>query len=262
VQPAENTATARPSWPSQTIVIPTYNEAERIEQTIDTVLEYLAAQPYDAELIVVNDGSTDDTLLRARARASDCSSVRVLDVPHAGKATAVRHGVAAARCDLIAFSDADLATPIGYLAVFRDRIAAGADVVIGSREGEGAVRIGEPLRRHIMGRVFNALVRILLLPGIQDTQCGFKMFTNHVAKELFAASRLYAGSESAPSGARVTAFDVELLTIARRRGHVIDIVPVAWTFGTNSKVSAVGDTMTNLRDVLTVKWNDLRGSYD
>ena len=247
--------------PSLSVVIPTYNESQRIDATIEAVLAYLEIQPYKSELLIVNDGSTDDTSVQARRWEKTSDRVRVIDIPHAGKAAAVRRGVGAARNDLIVFTDADLATPIEFLEPFRAAIAEGFDVVIGSREGAGADRIGEPQIRHVMGRVFNGLVRVLLLPDIQDTQCGFKMFTRQAATDLFRSSRLYVSDEET-SGARVTAFDVELLVIARRRRYAIEVIPVTWTFGANSKVSPVTDTVTNLTDVLKVKINDLRGLYD
>ena len=245
---------------SLSVVIPTYNEAQRIDTTIETVLAYLGNQQYPSELLIVNDGSTDDTSTRAGRWLKTSAQLRVIDIPHAGKASAVRKGVAEAKNDLIVFTDADLATPIAFLEPFRAAIADGHDVVIGSREGAGAHRIGEPALRHFMGRVFNGLVRALLLPGIQDTQCGFKMFTRQAATDLFRSSRLYAGDERA-TGARVTAFDVELLVIARRRKYAIEVIPVTWTFGENSKVSPVRDTITNFTDVLKVKLNDLRGLH-
>lgn len=248
--------------PSQSIVIPTYNESERIDQTIETAVTYLTTQPYESELLIVNDGSSDATSDRAHSWSEKWPMVRVIDIPHSGKAVAVRKGVQAASGDLIVFTDADLATPLDFIKPFRGAIASGYDVVIGSREGTGARRIGEPALRHVMGRVFNGLVRVTLLPGIQDTQCGFKMFTREAAADLFATSRLYPEDHEETTGPRVTAFDVELLVIAVRRGYAIKIVPVTWTFGENSKVSAVSDTLTNLRDVLTVKLNDLRGLYD
>ncbi|MGE3797964.1 MAG: glycosyltransferase [Thermomicrobiales bacterium] len=248
--------------PSQSIVIPTYNEAERIDQSIEAVLQYLGAQSYDAELLIVDDGSTDDTSDKVRRWQTCHPEVRLIDIPHAGKAAAVRSGVNAAKGDLIVFTDADLATPISFIGPFREAIADGFDVVIGSREGQGARRFGEPALRHVMGRVFNGLVRLLLLPGIQDTQCGFKMFTRQAATDLFTASRLYPPEQRETRGPRVTAFDVELLVIARRRRYAIRVIPVRWTFGEKSKVSPIADTITNLRDVLTVKLNDLRGLYD
>jgi hypothetical protein len=136
----------------------------------------------------------------------------------------------------------------------------GCDVAIGSREGAGARRIGEPLYRHLMGRAFNGLVRLLLVPGVHDTQCGFKMFRADVARDLMRRSRLYRDG-TAILGPRVTAFDVELLAIARQRGYRVCAAPVVWTYGAGSKVRPARDTWHNMRDVLNVWVNTKRGRY-
>jgi glycosyltransferase involved in cell wall biosynthesis len=242
-------------------VIPAYNEAGRIRQTLETAWVYLQGQPYHSELLVVDDGSPDDTSRIASDFAADHPGVRVLSIPHGGKAAAVRAGMLAATGDLIAFSDADLATPLNYLTDFRAATLAGDDIVIGSREGQGASRIDEPFYRHFMGRVFNLIVRILLLPGLQDTQCGFKLFRREAVRTILDKSRLYREGTAEVRGPRVTAFDVELLVVARRQGFRIRSISVAWTYGTQSKVNPVRDTLSNLSDVLLVKWNDLRGRY-
>jgi dolichyl-phosphate beta-glucosyltransferase len=249
------------STPSQSLVIPAYNEASRIRQTLETAWSYLQSQPYVSELLVVDDGSPDQTARIAAEFGSEHPGLRVLSIPHGGKAAAVRAGMLAATGDLIAFSDADLATPLSYLGDFRRAIAEGDDVVIGSREGQGASRIDEPFYRHLMGRVFNLIVRILLLPDLQDTQCGFKLFRREAARTVLEKSRLYCEATTEVRGPRVTAFDVELLVVARRQGYRIRAIPVAWTYGTQSKVNPVRDTLSNLTDVLRVKWNDLRGRY-
>jgi hypothetical protein len=133
-------------------------------------------------------------------------------------------------------------------------------VAIASREGIGAIRVGEPWYRHVMGRAFNGLVRLLLLPGIHDTQCGFKFFTREAIDQILPRCVLYRDA-SVVTVARVTAFDVELLYIARRLEFRIDVIPITWTYGTQSKVNAVTDTLQNLRDVLSVRWNGWRGRY-
>lgn len=249
-----------PEHPSLSLVIPAYNEAGRVAQTLQAAVDFLDSRPYRSEILLVDDGSSDGTRLAAEAFAAAHEGVRVISIPHGGKAVAVQAGVFAARGDEIAFSDADLATPLAYLDLFREEIAHGADLVIGSREGAGARRIGEPGHRHLMGRGFNLLVQGLLVPGISDTQCGFKMFRREAALAIFGASRLYA-PDQVVSGPRVTAFDVEVLVIARRLGYRIAVVPVVWTYGEQSKVSPARDTLNNLRDVLLVKWHDLRGAY-
>jgi hypothetical protein len=167
----------------------------------------------------------------------------------------------AATCEQIAFSDADLATPLTFLADLRAALAAGCDIAIGSREGAGARRIDEPPYRHLMGRVFNGLVRLLLVPGVHDTQCGFKLFRADVAADLLRRSRLYRDGLQTISGPRVTAFDAELLTIARLNGYRVCPMPVVWRYGEGSKVRPARDTWHNVRDVLDVWIAAKRGQY-
>lgn len=247
--------------PSLSLVIPAYNEAHRIEATLRQASDYLLVQNYNSELILVDDGSDDDTAAIATAFAETHPFVRVLTIPHGGKAAAVRAGMLSAIFDQIAFSDADLATPLSHLEDLRAAAANGCEVVIGSREGHGANRVGEPGYRHLMGRCFNLVVRLVALPGIDDTQCGFKLFQRTAADEIMRRARLYVAPGQQIRGPRVTAFDVELLVIARRLGYRICTVPVNWTYGTHSKVNPARDTWHNLRDVIRVRISDLRGEY-
>jgi glycosyltransferase involved in cell wall biosynthesis len=242
------------------LVIPAYNEAGRISDTLKTATAALDTLGERWELLLVDDGSTDRTIEIAQAFSRTNPNIRVARRPHRGKASAVAYGMSVAKGDLIVFSDADLATPLRYLKVFMDHARNGADVVIASREGTDANRIGEPEYRHVMGRVFNRMVQLLLLPGIEDTQCGFKLFTRTAAREVIHRTLLYRDQREV-TGARVTAFDVEMLVIARRLGYSIETIPVEWNYGTNSKVSPVRDSLQNGRDVLAIKWHDLRGRY-
>lgn len=246
---------------TQTVVVPAYNEAFRIEATLETILGYLERQPYQSEVLLVDDGSSDRTADNAERLVQTHPQLAVIRAPHGGKAAAVIRGLSVATGDLILFTDADLATPIDYLGAFRAKAIEGADVVIGSREGASAARIGEPAFRHLMGRGFNALVRTLVLPGIQDTQCGFKLFRSSARDAILPRLQLYGVDDNPIDVPKVTAFDVEMLVVARRLGLHIEVVPVTWTFGERSKVNPLGDTMTNLSDVLKVKWNLLRGNY-
>ena len=247
--------------PSLSLVIPAYNESARISATVREAVGWLRAQSFPSELIVVDDGSEDGTAEIAVGALAGIANARVLQIRHGGKAAAVRAGMFAAVGEQIAFSDADLATPLAYLSDLRAAVAEGCDVAIGTREGEHARRVGEPLYRHVMGRVFNALVRLLLVPGVDDTQCGFKLFRSQVALDLLERSRLYRGDGGAVSGPRVTAFDVELLAIARLRGYRVCSVPVVWTYGVGSKVRPARDTWHNVRDVLDVWIGVKRGLY-
>ena len=248
--------------PYLSIVIPAYNEARRLPATLDYILKYLDRQPYAAEVIVVDDGSTDDTATVARALHDPHHRIKVIENPHQGKGATVRKGMLAAAGEIVLFSDADLSTPIEEIERLLPWFEKGYDVVIGSREGQGARRYDEPFYRHLMGRVFNTLVRLLTVRGIQDTQCGFKAFRREVARDLFNRMRLYTDGSSEIKGPMVTAFDVEILYLAQRLGYRIREVPVEWHYSNETKVNPLRDSWRNLRDVLTVRWNALRGVYN
>lgn len=247
-----------PVSPYLSIVIPAYNEAQRLPQTLAQIGAYLAAQPYAAEVIVVDDGSADGTAAVAEASPG----VMALRCEHRGKGFAVRAGALAAQGDYVLLCDADLAVPIAEWPKLEDRLQSGYDLAIGSREGVGATREGEPWYRHVMGRVFNMVIAVVALRGINDTQCGFKAMPRRVAHELFRRVRIYADDAPVLQGAAVTAYDVELLFLARKGGYRIAEVPVRWHYGTETKVSPVRDSLRNLRDVLAVRLNDLRGRYN
>jgi len=181
--------------------------------------------------------------------------------PHRGKAYAVRTGILSSNGQYVLFMDADGATPIGEVEKLLPYLEGEYDVAIASREGAGAQRYDEPSYRHLMGRVFNFIVRSLAVPGIHDTQCGFKAFRRDAAQNLFANMKLYPEHAGPVQGAVVTAFDVEILFLARKWGYAIAEVPVHWYYGDESKVSPLKDSWRNLRDVMRVRWNDLRGRY-
>ncbi len=248
-------------FPALSVVIPAYNEAHRIVATLHEVLENVPSAFTQIEVILVDDGSTDATLRLATEVAVTEDRLRILSISHAGKAAAVRAGMFAATGDLIVFSDADLATPLSHLTEFATAILGGCDIAIGSREGFGAHRIGEPAYRHVMGRGFNWLVRLIALPGISDTQCGFKMFRRDAAREIMSRTLLYPDGAKTITGPRVTAFDVELLVIARRLSYRTCPIPVTWRYGSHSKVDPARDTWHNLVDVVRVRYHDLRGRY-
>jgi dolichyl-phosphate beta-glucosyltransferase len=168
-----------------------------------------------------------------------------------GKGTAVREGMLAAAGEYALICDADLAMPIGETAKLLKAVQNGFDVAIASREGDGAVRYNEPYYRHLMGRVFNAIVRSLAIPGLQDTQCGFKMFNRTVARDVFTRQTMGGW-----------AFDVEVLAIALRRGYKVAEVPIHWYFMTESKINPLRDTISMVREVFKVRQNVRRGLYD
>jgi glycosyltransferase involved in cell wall biosynthesis len=229
--------------------------------TLRRVLDYLAQQPYTSEVIVADDGSSDGTAAYVDRLLDDHRNLFLLRLDHRGKGYAVRAGALMARGEHILLCDADLATPIEEWERLRRYLESGYDLAIGSREGIGAQRIGEPWYRHVMGRVFNTIVRLVAVGGIQDTQCGFKALRRAVAYDLFRRVRIYGDDAPRVDGAAVTAYDVELLYLAVRRGYRIVEVPVVWQYGEETKVNLLRDSWRNLRDVLKVRWYALRGMY-
>ena len=244
------------------LVIPAYNEAPNLRRGIlQQVADYLAGQPYPHEVLIVDDGSQDETASLVEAFAGAHPSFALLREPHRGKAMAVRAGVLAARGRYILFADLDLSTPLTYIEPFLELLDGGWDIVIASREAKGGARLGIPLERRAMGKVFSLLVRLLLLPGLHDSQCGFKAFRRQVAHDLFRSLRVFRAAAGEVSGPRVTAFDVELLLLARKKGYTIREVPVLWRHAETKRVHPLLDSYRMLREVLTIWWNDRRGRY-
>ncbi|WP_041424473.1 dolichyl-phosphate beta-glucosyltransferase [Thermobaculum terrenum] len=248
--------------PFISVIIPAYNEAKRLPVTIPRIVSFLSSQGWQYELIVVDDGSTDETQQIACQLSKEYPSIRLLKLPHRGKGPAVREGVLASTGDLVLFTDADLSTPISQLSKLLARIEQGYDIAIGSREGVGARRYKEPFYRHLMGRVFNLFVRLLTLAHFNDTQCGFKLFRKHAAKDIFSNLVLYGSTAPAIKGPMVTSLDVEVLQIAARRGYKVAEVPVEWHYSSGSKVRPALDSYRMLKDIIRIKLNDLRGMYD
>lgn len=227
------------------LVIPAYREAGRIGATVTRVCAYLDAQPYDWEVLVVIDGDSGGAAAEARAAAAGRANVRVLtNEVNRGKGYSVRRGFADATGDRLAFIDADLSLPVEGLAPMMARFDAGADVVIASRQAPGArVEGAPPALRAVMSRVFNLVVQAVALPGLSDTQCGFKGFTAAAARQIFASHR------SDRFG-----FDVEALFLARQHGFRIVEMPVTCRYHAGSSVNRLGDVMSMLGDVLAVRW--------
>lgn len=246
--------------PELTIVIPAYNEEDRLPATLAAIDRYLTTEGIAAEVIVADDGSTDRTVAVAQGFEPATASMTVLALPHRGKAYAVRDGILSASAEFVLFTDADLSTPMRYAPSLLDELRQGAGVAIGSREGIGARRVGEPAYRHLMGRVFNFVVQLLAVPGIDDTQCGFKAFRAEAARDIFALTQLHDAGDI--RGPRVSGFDVEVLYIARRLGYRIATVPVYWEHVPGSKVRPIQDAALMFLDVVRVRLNALRGRYD
>jgi glycosyltransferase involved in cell wall biosynthesis len=236
--------------PFLSIIIPAYNEEARIVDTLRQVTAYLSSQPYSWEVLVVDDGSTDGTAALVEGFKGGEPRITLVRVPHGGKGWAVKNGMLRARGLHRFICDADLSMPIHQLSRFLQPPLLETPIVIGSREARGARRIGEPPLRHLMGRLFNLVVRLLALPGLRDTQCGFKCFRGEVAQELFALQRLNSLS-----------FDVEILFLARKRGLKIIEVPIDWYYRPRSKVRLLKDPIIMVRDILGVRWNHMRGRY-
>jgi glycosyltransferase involved in cell wall biosynthesis len=233
--------------PSLTVVVPAYQEEARIGPTVTRIREHLGARDY--ELIVVDDGSRDRTIEVATEAAAGDPRVRVLAQPrNRGKGAAVRAGMLAARGDRVLFSDADLATPIEELAKLEARMDRGADIAIASRAlPDSDVRTRQHPGREMMGRTFNVIVRALVLGGIKDTQCGFKLFTRAAAQDVFGRATLDG-----------FAFDVEVLLLARGRWR-IDEVPVVWHHVDESKVHPGTDAARMFVDVVRLRMRMLVG---
>ena len=236
--------------PWLTVVIPAYNEEQRLPDSLTHLRAYLETTGKPHEVIVVDDGSTDGTAAVVKGRAQQWPALRLVRSRHGGKGAAIRLGVLAARGVYVMLADADFSMPVEEIARFDAAKLGPYDLAIGSREATGSRRIGEPLYRHLMGRAFNRLVQMLLLPGIQDTQCGFKCLRREVAVELCAQQTI-----------RGWGFDPELLYLARSRRYTIVEVPVTWRYVSGSKVRPLRNTLTMLADLVTIRVNDLRGAY-
>ena len=232
------------------IIIPAYNEEMRLPDTLNKTAAFLQAQGFTYEVLVVENGSTDRTLEIAQSFASRLPFVVAVHEESRGKGLAVRRGMLDAQGEYRFMCDADLSMPIEEVVRFLPPQADGADVIIGSREAPGARRYNEPNSRHIGGRLVNLVIRVLALPGLQDTQCGFKMFQADAAQKLFARQTMTGWS-----------FDIELLFIARRHGYDIQEIGIPWYYSEHSHVSPVKDAIQMMFDIGKMWVNAIRGRY-
>ncbi|HEV2065182.1 MAG TPA: dolichyl-phosphate beta-glucosyltransferase [Thermoanaerobaculia bacterium] len=229
------------------LVIPAYNEVNRIDRCVSDAAAWRAGRPggFDWEIILVDDGSTDGTRDAGR-RAAEAAGIPLTLLVHArnrGKGAAIRTGVLASSGDPVLVSDADFSTPLSEWTKLADKLPA-HPVAIGSRAIDGdLVRKRQPLYRVLLGKTGNKIIQLFAVPGIRDTQCGFKLFRGGVARELFGEARIDR-----------FAYDVEVLFLARRRGYSIAEVPVLWFNSPESKVSVWRDTPRTLWDVLRIRW--------
>lgn len=214
-------------------------------------MAYLQSQDYPAEVLVVVNGSSDRTFAIAQSFSEAHPQVHVMQSQQRGKGLAVQRGMLAAQGEYRFMCDADLSMPIQELFRFLPPAAADYDIAIASREARGAVRYNEPFYRHFVGRGYNLLIRWLALPGLNDTQCGFKCFRGDVAEDLFRRQTISGWS-----------FDVEVLFIGRLRGYRIIEIPIPWYFNDESKIRVFRDSFYMGKDLLTMRLNALRGVYD
>lgn len=240
------------SNPFLSIVIPAHNEESRLPPSLALIDRFLQRQPYDAEVIIVENGSRDLTHEVALECASQYPFARVMQSPNnlRGKGLAVKQGMLAAKGEWRFICDADLSMRIDDLAKFLPPEADDCDIVIASREAPGAVRVDEPEYRHLMGRVATTIIKATAISDYEDTQCGFKMFRGRVADDLFAAQRMNG-----------IGFDVELLFIAKRRGYKVKEVPITWYYDPYSTMRLWDDSVKLLREIWEIRRNWRRGVY-
>jgi glycosyltransferase involved in cell wall biosynthesis len=234
------------------IVIPAFNEKARIGATLTEVLRCVEKKSWNAEIIVVDDGSTDSTADIVNDIAARHPCVRLLaNGTNRGKGYSVRNGMLHAGGDIVLFTDADLSSPIAEAERLFNAIREGADVAIGSRWLEsGRQTIRQPLYRRFFGRCFNFVTRMIMRLPFADTQCGFKAFTRHAAHTVFQLQRIERWG-----------FDPEILFIALKRGFVVREVPVTWGHDERTRLSYLKDGLQMLKELIFVRWNAATGAY-
>jgi len=231
------------------IVIPARNEAQRLPSTLEKVERYLGGRRMEWELLVVDNGSRDETPRLVEDLARKNPRVKLIREPRPGKGAAVKAGMLAAQGEAVIFSDADLSCPIEEEGKLREALAKGYDIAIASRRLPES-QVEKTLKRRIMSALFNWIVQLLALPGIRDSQCGFKAFRREAARRVFGASRVDG-----------FAFDVEILFLALRSGGRIVEVPVRWSQSEGTRVHALRDAVRMVRDILRFRRAWTRGEY-
>lgn len=243
------------SNPFLSVIIPAYNEAQRLPNTLKQVERYLSDQAYRSEIIVVENASQDNTYQVAKEFSGQHRSERlpiiVLDEPQKGKGAAVKKGMLAANGEYRFMCDADLSMPIEEIRRFIPPSLESFDIAIASREAPGAIRYNEPAYRHVVGRIFNSLIRVLAIPDLNDTQCGFKCFRAKIAEELFPRMTILGWS-----------FDVEILYLARRFNYQIIEIPIPWYYNPQSQISVVGDSFQMALDIFKIRMEKRNSTHE
>lgn len=244
--------TPQPERPRYSIIVPAYNEKARIGKTLEQLVQHLRAQAWNAEIVVVDDGSRDNTFSLVSDFAAQNPQVRVIQNPgNQGKGYSVRNGMLNARGEILLFTDADLSSPIAEAAKLFAALEHGADVAIGSRWLDPKLQfVRQPLKRRIMSRTFNLFLRVLLAFPYRDTQCGFKAFTARAAQMIFPRQRITRWG-----------FDPEILYLAHSLGLKVAEVPVSWGHDERSTIHPWRDGMLMGRDALRIRWNAITGKY-
>ena len=251
--PAQESAGLNQRQPDYSIIVPAYNEHERIGNSLQRILHHIRGQNWNAEVIVVDDGSKDQTHAIASSFAAENPEIRVLKNPgNQGKGYAVRNGMLNATGKILLFTDADLSAPMTEAEKLFRALEAGADVAIGSRWLDPSTQFHrQSLKRQVLSRAFNLFLRLTLQFSYRDTQCGFKAFSRKAAETIFPLQRITR-----------LGFDSELLYLARRSGLKVVEVPVAWGHDERSVVNPFRDGMRMLQEVFRVRWYALSGKYD
>lgn len=237
------------------VIIPVFNEEKRVSKTLEAAFKYLKAKKIRAEILVVDDGSRDETLKvvgKFKNKTTSRQVLKILKQPvNRGKGAAVKTGALAAKGNIVLYMDADNATPLSEFEKFKPAFKKGVDVIVGSRAVDRAqVKVHQPLYREVIGRVGNIIIQLLVVPGINDTQCGFKAFTLKAAQSIFPLQTIERFG-----------FDVELLFIAKIQGLSILEASVQWMDDPNTRVNALRDSIRTFVDLFIIRWNDLKGRY-
>jgi dolichyl-phosphate beta-glucosyltransferase len=234
------------------IVIPAYNESSRIRPTLEKILRYSKEQNWDMEIVVVDDGSRDDTAEIIREYGKVHPQIHLVENPgNHGKGYSVRNGMLHAQGDICLFTDADLSSPIGEAQKLFEAIGEGADIAIGSRWLRAELQTErQPLYRQLLGRIFNLALRVVLGLNFADTQCGFKAFRREAVKRVFPLQRIERWG-----------FDPEILFLARKLGFTVKEIPVVWAHSEGTRLHPFRDGLRMFVEVLHIRWNSIKGSY-